>query len=150
MTYEDMIRAVTAAVAFVSMFVGHQLGDHWVQTGAQACKKSLANDGRRSVAYWHCVKHVVGWTATTVVMFASAAWWLHLPMRPGWLVAGVAVNAVTHYVADLRTPLAWIAERVGKGDVYHHLTVPFNGAYVLDQTWHLFWLFVAALLIAGP
>ncbi|MEU0516669.1 hypothetical protein [Streptosporangium sp. NPDC006007] len=53
---------------------------------------------------------------------------------------------------------AALAERTGKGD-FHRLGAPRpgttdaphlgTGAYALDQSWHIGWLFVSALIIAG-
>lgn len=155
----DLARAVTAAVAYVAMLSGHYLGDQWVQTSKQACRKGLDCNPPR-VALWHCAKHVATWTATTTVFFLAASWWLHLPVRPGWLAAGVAVNAVTHFVADLRTPLLWLARLTGSIGYIEHVQVmrpsgaekggPGTALFHLDQAWHLAWLLPAALLIAGP
>ena len=84
---------------------------------------------------------------------------LRLQDPPWWqLFAGLAVNAGTHYWADRRFTLAALCERTGKGAFYRmgaprpghddqlHLG---TGAYVLDQSWHIFWMFAAALIIAA-
>lgn len=164
MQHDDLVRAVTTAVAYASMLAGHYVGDQWLQTSAQACKKSLAgaaSPGAASpgTALWHCAKHVAAWTATTTGFFLGAAWWLHLPIHWGWLAAGVAVNAVTHYVADLRTPLLWLAGLAGKSGYIEHANVqrpsgadrfgPGTATFHLDQSWHIAWLLPAALLVAG-
>src|SRR5256885_16927252 len=63
--------------------------------------------------------------------------------------SGLAVSAVTHYIADRRTPLLRLAEAMqpvtGKADFYR-LGAPREGrddnpslgtgAYALDQSWH--------------
>ncbi|GIE83012.1 hypothetical protein Aph02nite_89620 [Actinoplanes philippinensis] len=158
---EDLVRAVTAAVAFAVMLAGHYIGDHWVQTSGQAYGKGLDNEGCvRSVALWHCAKHVMSWTATTTIFLLGAGWWLRLPLEPGWLVAGIALNAVTHFVADLRTPLIRLGRLLGRGGYLDHVGVvrpsgaatsgPGTGLFELDQAWHIGWLAVSALLIAGP
>jgi hypothetical protein len=160
MQYDDLVRAATAALAFAAMLAGHYIGDQWVQTSGQACKKALNGAESRGCAVWHCAKHVTTWSVTTVVFLVGACWWLHLPVRPGWLAAGVAVNAVTHFVADLRTPLIWLALRLRLGGYIEHAQVvrpagaertgPGTGLFHLDQSWHIGWLLVAALLVAGP
>lgn len=160
MQYDDLIRAVTAADAFFAMLAGHYVGDHWLQTSGQACKKGLDSGQRYAVAMWHCAKHVATWSASTVVFLALTGWWLHLPLKPGWLAAGIALNAVTHFVADLRTPLIWLAQLVGRGEYLEHGTVlrpageqkagPGTALFHLDFGWHIMWLLPAALLIAGP
>ncbi|WP_285551698.1 hypothetical protein [Actinoplanes regularis] len=161
MQQEDLVRAATAAVAFGVMLAGHYIGDHWVQTDGQAHGKGLDNAGcDRSVALWHCAKHVASWTLTTSVFLLAAGWWLRLPFQTGWLVAGITVNAVTHFVADLRTPLIRLGRLLGRGGYLDHVRVvrpsgpassgPGTALFELDQAWHIGWLAVSALLIAGP
>lgn len=159
---ELVARAALALTAFAFGLAGHYLGDHWIQTSPQACKKALNGGGTRACALWHCAKHVTTWTATVTVFIAVAGWWLHLPLKPGWLAAGMALNAATHFVADLRTPLLWLARLLGRGGYLQHATVvrapaggadptgPGTAAFELDQSWHIAWLAVAALVIAGP
>lgn len=161
MQHDDIVRAITAALAFGFMLAGHYLGDQWVQTSGQACKKALDAPGGRATALWHCAKHVLTWTATTTGFFLAAAWWLDLPVRPGWLLAGMAVNAGTHFIADLRTPLRWLAEKVSLGGYIAHAVItrndgtveqtgPGTGLFHLDQSFHIAVLAIAALVIAGP
>lgn len=150
MAYDDLVRAVTVAVAFAALYPAHLVGDHWMQTEQQAGCKSLAGDGPARTALWNCAKHVLSYETTAVVFLAAAVWWLHLPVRPGWWAAGLAVSAVTHYVADLRTPLRWLCERSGRTVFYRLADHGMNGAYLLDQSWHIGWLFVSALMVAGP
>jgi hypothetical protein len=161
MEHGDLVRAATAAVAFAVMLAGHYIGDHWVQTSGQAYGKGLDRIGcNRKAAVWHCAKHVMSWTATTTLFLLAAAWWLRLPLQPGWLVAGILLNAVTHFVADLRTPLIRLGRLLGRGGYLDHVGVvrpsgpassgPGTGLFELDQAWHIGWLAVSALLIAGP
>lgn len=156
----DLVRAITAAVAFATMFAAHYLGDQWVQTAGQSCKKSLDRpDANTLEAHWHCFKHVFSYTLGGFVLFLGAAAWLNLPVRPGWLVAGLALNAGTHYLIDLRTPLMWIAKKMGKMGYVEHCQVvrpsgpervgPGTGAFHLDQAWHFIWMLPSALLVAG-
>jgi hypothetical protein len=77
---------------------------------------------------------------------------------PAWrLLLGLAVSALTHYVADRRAPLRGLAQSVGRSGFYRlgaprpgHDDNPSlgTGAYALDQSFHYLWLFVAALIIA--
>jgi hypothetical protein len=153
-------RAIVALVAFAFGLAGHYLGDHWVQTGCQAGKKALNGAETKACALWNCAKHVLTWTATVTMFIAGAGWWLHLPLRPGWLAAGITLNAVTHFVADLRTPLIWLARLLGRGGYIDHVNVqrasgvestgPGTAIFELDQSWHIAWLAISALVIAGP
>lgn len=160
MQYQDMVRAVVCAIAFTATLAGHFVGDHWAQTDQQACRKSLGAGYGTARAIGNCALHVAGWTVCTVTALVLAAWWLNLPLQPVWLTAGVALNAITHFVADLRTPLIRIARLLGRAPYIDRVQVhragglqvagPGTGLFWLDQSWHIAWAFVAALLIAGP
>ncbi len=156
----DIVRAITALTAFAALYAGHYLGDQWLQTHTQACKKSLDRpDAKVLEAHWNCFKHVFTYTLGGLVLFLGAAAWLDLPVRPGWLAAGIALNAATHYLIDLRSPLMWIARKMGRMGYIEHCQVvrptgpervgPGTGAFHLDQAWHFVWMFPSALLIAG-
>jgi hypothetical protein len=141
------------AAVFAALYAAHQVADHWVQTDHQANHKGLPGWPGR----WNCAKHVATYTLTGVVALAALA------AVTGWrpallpLTAGLAVNAVSHYIADRRTPLRRIAEWTGHGGFYT-LGTPRpgrddnpslgTGAYALDQSWHVGWLFITALIIA--
>ena len=86
------------------------------------------------------------------------------PLRLLPAAVGLAVNAVSHYAADRRRPLLslaeWLSATVIPGkDGFWHLGAPRpgcddnpclgTGAYALDQSWHIGWLFISALVIAG-
>jgi hypothetical protein len=141
----------TVAAVFVALFVAHQVGDHWVQTEAQAATKGKPGvEGRIA-----CLAHVATYTLTAFV--ALAVLYLTTGVTgPAWrLLLGLTVSAVTHYVADRRTPLRVFAGWAGHRDFYR-LGAPREGrddnpslgpgAYA--QSWHYAWLFVAALIIA--
>lgn len=144
--------AVFAAV-FGTLYAAHQVADHWVQTDAQAHTKVLPGWTGRIA----CAAHVTTYTLTAVaalVALAAVTGW-----RPGlWpTVTGLAVSAVSHYIADRRTPLRRLAEVTGSRH-FINLGAPRpgrddnpclgTGAYALDQSWHVLFLFAAALIIA--
>jgi hypothetical protein len=139
--------AVVAAV-FAALYVAHSVGDHWVQTQHQAEHKGLPGWPGR----WACARHVTSYTATGVVALAMLA------AVTGWrpdalpLLVGLGISAVTHYIADRRRPLQWIAERLGSGKFFHFgdpAACLGTGRYALDQSWHHGWLWVSALVIGG-
>jgi hypothetical protein len=145
--------AVFAAV-FAALYAGHQIGDHWIQTDHQAGHK-----GRPGwIGRLACARHVTTYGLTRVVALAALIWTLDLDVSPLGLAVGMAVNLASHYVADRRTPLRWIASRFGLTS-FLQLGVPRpgrddlpslgTGAYALDQSWHVGFLFVSALLIAA-
>lgn len=146
--------AGTLGNVFAALYVAHHVGDHWIQTDHQAAHKALP--GR---AGWTAnLGHVTSLTLTQVLALAGlAAIGVHL--SAGQITAGLAVNAITHAWADRRHTLAALADIVpGKSNFYRlgqprpdHDDAPHigTGAYALDQSWHLGWLFVAALIIAA-
>jgi hypothetical protein len=129
----------TFAAVFVALFVAHQLADHWVQTDHQACTKGEPGWSGRIA----CAHHVFWYTVTAVFALSTTAAVLDLELSPPRVLLGLAVSAVTHYIADRRFPLKWLAERTGKAGYWDR-----GGGYQLDQSYHYGWLWVAALVIA--
>lgn len=142
------------AGVFVALYAAHQVGDHWLQTQWQCDRKGLPGwTGRLA-----CAAHVASYTATALVaLIALAAVTGWQPSVPR-VLTGLLVSAVSHYVADRRTPLRKLAEATGSGRFWA-LGAPRpgrddnpslgTGAYALDQSFHIGFLFVAALVIAG-
>lgn len=127
---------------FAALYAAHQVADHWIQTQHQADHKGLPGwRGRVS-----CAAHVATYTATALVavvaLVAVSGW------RPGaWsLAVGLSVSAVTHYIADRRVPLRWMADRLRKNPAWLERG---GGMYAMDQSWHVGWLWVATLVIAA-
>lgn len=153
----------------VALEAGHELGDYWVQTDAQAAHKGdpgIPGD----IA---CAKHVLSYVATQAVCVVGAA--LATGSKPKWgrVALGLAVSGITHYAADRREhglmfPLARAIPGKGKflklGVPRSNTTrvdeagtvVPLDnpslgtGAWALDQAWHkVLGVFVPALIMAG-
>lgn len=148
-----MTDAGSFAAVFVALYAAHQVGDHWIQTCAQAERKGEPGwPGRLA-----CARHVATYTTAGLLALLAVAWQTNLHLNPGALICGLAVSAITHYVADRRTPLRRLAELLG-GSQFWTLGQPRpgrddnpslgTGAYALDQSWHIGWLLVAALIIA--
>lgn len=142
------------AAVFAALFVAHQVADHWVQTEHQAEHKGRPGWPGRIA----CATHVVNYTATGLLALEVLHFALGVPLDPGRVAAGLAVSAVTHYIADRRTPLRRLAELAGVGSFYRLGTCRDGcddkpclgtGAYALDQSFHYFFLFVAALICVG-
>ncbi|MFE3502946.1 transcriptional regulator [Kitasatospora sp. NPDC059160] len=155
----DTTAAVTFVAVFVAVFTGHQVGDYWVQSSCQAARK-----GERGWAgRWACTRHVLGLTATKAVLLVPTALILGLHLSALGVVLGLGVDALTHWWADRRTTLAWLAKVTGKAEFYglgadvldtstaedgitgRHLG---RGSHALDQSFHVLWLFVASLIVA--
>lgn len=144
------------SAVFIALYVGHQLGDHWIQTECQAFRKGERNARGRAA----CIGHVVTLQATKLMALAVLVLAVGLRFN-GWALAtGLLVDGVSHYWADRRFTLEAFAGRVGKGGFYTQGTDLVNGdgevsphtgtgKYLLDQTWHLGWLFVSAVLVVA-
>jgi hypothetical protein len=144
--------AVFAAM-FAALYAAHQVGDHWVQTDAQALGKDAAGWPGR----WACARHVASLTGVKATAVAVAVVSLGLPVSVLAVIGGLAADAASHYWADRRFTLARLAARLGQGRFYAlgsprpgHDDAPHlgTGKYALDQAWHIGWLFIAALIIA--
>jgi hypothetical protein len=147
---------MTAAFAavFITLFVAHQVADHWIQTQHQAdCKGRPGWPGRIA-----CAAHVATYTLTALVALVAVVVSTDLNVRPAQVAAGLAISAVTHYIADRRTPLKRLADLCGASRFYA-LGIPRagrddnpslgTGSYALDQSFHYLFLFVASLVIAA-
>lgn len=147
----DLESAVTFAATLPALLVAHHVADHWVQTSHQAGNKHRPDWTGR----WNCLKHVASYTVVTAMTVALVWAMFGLAITPVSFVLGQLVSAVTHYWADRRFTLARLAEVTGNSGFYR-LGAPRGGrddnpslgtgAYVLDQSWHWAWLFVAALI----
>jgi hypothetical protein len=96
------------------------VADHWVQTQHQADVKGrpgwpgrLACDAQGNVATY---------TLTTVTFLPAVAWRTGYHPHPVNLVTGLAVSAVTHHIADRRTPQQKLPTRLRSGTFYMHRT----------------------------
>ncbi|WP_412517452.1 hypothetical protein [Actinomadura madurae] len=97
-------------------------------------------------------------TATKLIALAVTSTVIGLALSPITVTLALALDAASHYWADRRSTLARLADRIGKGD-YYRLGAPRpghddnpstgTGAYHLDQSWHIAWLWITALIIAA-
>lgn len=145
-------QAATFAAVFAALYAAHQVGDHWVQTDHDAQAKGGPGwAGRRA-----CATHVLTMTITKVVALVALTLVTGLDTDPWAITVALAVDAISHYWADRRTTLAHLAGLIpGKAGFYllgrpreGHNDNPClgTGAYALDQSWHIGWLFAAALI----
>jgi hypothetical protein len=162
----------TFAATAIAFYVGHHVGDYWVQTDHQARHKGEAG----SVGHHACLRHVISYMLTQWCTLQMAADMLDFRLSFWGLNTALAVSGLTHYMADRREYgiMYWLARRIpGKAafmklgaprqnlmfygmDIDHTSEVEVaatdnpqlaTGAWALDQSWHIFWgVFVAALL----
>lgn len=139
-TPTDLVACVGAVYAM--LHGAHSVADHFVQTQHQADTKGLPGWAGR----WACAKHVLTYTVTAGVFLSVLVWRTGVQIHPSALAAGLTVSAVSHYVADRRTPLRRIADGLGKSPAWLDHG---GGMYALDQAWHLGFTALTALIIGG-
>lgn len=147
-------RAARFGAAFAALYAAHQVADHHVQRDCDAQMKS--NTGVEG--HMACARHVASYTATAAVALAATEAVTRGGLRPWMVAAALTVSAVSHYVIDRREPLRRFAEATGHGGFYR-LGAPRDGkddnpslgtgAYALDQSAHVGFLFLSALIAAG-
>lgn len=145
--------ALLFSLAFAALYAAHMVADHWTQTRHQAMTKARPDWSGR----WSCAAHVITYTLTALAFLAAASWRTHAPLNPGRCAVALLVSAFSHYYADRRTGIERLARLIGKQGFFD-LGAPRagrddnptlgTGAYALDQSWHIAWLFISALIIA--
>lgn len=132
--------AATFAAVFAALYAGHQVADHWIQTQHQVDHKGKAG----WVGRWNCAKHVATYGLTQLAAIGLLAAFAGLRVSLAALAVGMTINLATHYIADRRTPLRWLADRLRKNPAWLEKG---GGLYALDQSWHIGFLFISALVI---
>ncbi|MEU4301928.1 transcriptional regulator [Kitasatospora aureofaciens] len=152
--------AATFAAVFVILWVGHQIGDFWVQSSHQAAHKGKPGWTGR----WACTQHVATLTLTKLLLLLPSATVLDLHLSSWGLLLGLGLDSAAHWWADRRSTLAWLAGITGKAE-FHDLGADVvdtgtaedgitgrhlgRGSHALDQSFHAFWLLAAALITAA-
>ncbi|MGW2260290.1 transcriptional regulator [Streptomyces sp. NPDC001780] len=137
-------RPASFAALYALSRVAADAADHWIQTHRQAVTKAEPGPaGRRA-----CAAHVASYVGTQAAAVGAGAWLLGIRITPGRAATALAISAVTHYVADRRTPVRRLAEAIGKTGFYE-LGGPLGGAYLLDQGVHHAAEAVAVAVLAG-
>jgi len=136
---------------YAALHAGHTVGDYWTQTSRCAeVKGKPGKDGQRA-----CAIHVATLTATQAVFLAMACVATGERLSARRVVAGLAVNAISHYAMDRRDHgvmphLCRALRRYGKEDFAQVGKGSLaSGAALLDQAFHIGFLAIAAALIAG-
>lgn len=147
-----MSTAARFAAVYAVLTAAHEVGDYWVQRDAEAVAKGRhGHEGRAA-----CARHVASYTATQGVALLAADRVLKLGLDWRRASVGLAVSAVTHYVADRSagrwreegqaTALVRLARRTGHSG---WLERDPGAGPLLDQAWHRGWIAVAASVAAG-
>jgi len=135
---------VLFAAVFATLYAGHQVGDHIVQTDEIAAHK--AEDGwvgARAMA-----GHLLGYGVCQALALGALAVLHPLPFWP--VAAALAVSLGTHGFIDRRWPVRWLLEHTGSkvfaSNAPH--VAGLNGMYLGDQALHVGCMFGAAWLAA--
>ncbi|MFF8422860.1 hypothetical protein [Streptomyces sp. NPDC015680] len=145
-------KAVRATAAYAVLTAAHEVGDYWVQRDAEA----VAKGGHGAAGRAACARHVASYTLTQGLVLLGADRVLRLDLNWRRAAAGLAVSAVTHYVADRSggrwreegpsTRLVRFARKTGHAGWLER--DPGVGP-LLDQAWHKGWIAVAAAIAGG-
>ena len=128
------------AAVFIAFYVGHMIGDHWVQSSRQAEMKSESRA--------HRLAHVATLSITKLI-FVLMLIPLGFDLHPISLVGAIALIGLTHYWIDDRKNLRKLAKLLGKEKFYDLGTPPVGtGAYQLDQSAHLLMIFLFSVMLA--
>jgi hypothetical protein len=149
------------ALVWIGLFTGHQLADYWLHTDTQAKQKGGPGWPGRLANFRHALTHLAVKAAVLLII------WALIGLRVSLIAAaaGLTVDTVSHYWADRRSTLLWLCEVMDRlyapsGKVaFYRLGAPRpghddnpsmgTGAAHLDQSWHMVWITIAALLIAA-
>jgi hypothetical protein len=137
--------AARFAACYIAMSCAHNLADYWAQTTHQAANKGRHGDvhenavGRRA-----CLAHVAVYTVSGTLAVCVTNKILNLDATWRGMLTGQLISAASHYFADRRHTLRALAHRTGRGRFYDN-----GGGPMLDQSWHMAWLAIAALVTAA-
>lgn len=128
------------ATIFILLYLGHHLGDYWIQSERQTAIKALPGARGRLA----CVEHVTTYTLTLLVVLIAGCRRLGLDVDIMPTAVSMLISMVTHYFADRREPLRRLALALRHGSTWIDSG---GGLALLDQSWHLCWLGVAAIIV---
>jgi hypothetical protein len=126
------------------MLGAHHIADYWAQTAHQATNKGRHGNVHEAAAgHRACLAHVAIYTVSGTSAVGAVNKILNLDASWRSVLAGQFISAASHYFADRRHTLRALAHRTGRGQFYDS-----DGGPLLDQSWHMTWLVVAALATA--
>jgi hypothetical protein len=145
---DTLSRAATFSVALGALLVGHQVGDHVVQTDRQAARKAEPGRYGRGAAVRAMAGHLAGYHVCLLATLLGSAAVLRLPLTAAGVVAAMVFSAVTHGFLDLRWPVRATLRAAGSPG-FAQATTPVCGLYLADQALHRLALLVSALLLVA-
>ncbi len=123
------------ATVFIALYVGHHIGDYWIQTDWQARNKGAAGRLGRLACFAHVTWYV--WTqyfALILTMYVTESPPKRDAAGRAWIaiVAALLFSGVTHYLADRREHglMMWIARRLPSLKGFLTFGVPREGVQI--------------------
>lgn len=130
------------ATLATGLILGHLLGDFMIQQHSWSDQKA-----RRTLrGQAHMAAHVLTYTLACWVAAYAAIHIENLNIGHGALAAGMAINAATHWVLDLRSPLERIVRATGHGG---WLDNDPRAMFIYDQVLHAIILILIAYGVAA-
>lgn len=111
----------------MSYLIGHLIGDYLLQNDWMAQNKKRAT--------WPCLVHVALYT---IAVAACTGW-------PWW---ALAVVAVTHFIQDRTSIIAWWMRVNGQENFAKPPLGPWS-IIIVDNVWHLVTLYTLSLIVAA-
>ncbi|HZM83945.1 MAG TPA: DUF3307 domain-containing protein [Candidatus Limnocylindrales bacterium] len=138
--------SIVVSAVFIALFAGHQVGDHVIQSDADARAKGaptadlLARGTHPWTGWPACLRHVASYTLVQAAALALTS--LVAPLTLAGVIAALTVSASTHAVIDRRWLVRWLIAVKG---CHGWREAP----YVLDQSIHIGVLLVASVVAAA-
>jgi hypothetical protein len=135
--------SIVVSAVFIALFAGHHVGDHVVQSDADAKAKGaptadlLAQGAHPWTGWLACLRHVASYTAVQALALALTS--LVAPLTLAGVVAALTLSASTHAVIDRRWLVRWLIAVKG----CHGWK---DAPYALDQSIHIGMLLVASVV----
>lgn len=130
------------ATLATALVLGHLLGDFMIQQHSWSSHKAE----RTLRGQMHMAAHVLSYTAACWAAVYAAVYIEGLDVGHGAIAAGMLVNAATHWVLDLRSPLERIVRATGHGGWFDNDP---RAMFIYDQVVHVIILILIAYGIAA-
>jgi hypothetical protein len=172
----DTAKVATAGLLGVSYLIAHNVADHWLQTHWESCNKSRKDFIGRAACLSHVVTYtlvIAAVVSTLTLIFHLPVTWYGIlaglatsAVTHYWADRRYPLEKLTqlmekthgkhtfYKLGQPRDVRAYEIENINKVElcVANGDAVPWDnpslgtGAYVLDQSWHWFWILVATIV----
>lgn len=135
--------ALIFAVSLAVMYAAHSVADHvFGQTDHDAANKAKPGE----MGWIALLSHVVKYHVVMVLMLAITFSAVDITVSTSAFVLAMSISFASHCLLDRRWPVKWILENTGAPE-FAKMVSPVNGMYQADQSLHLFFLWISALVL---